>query len=109
MAKSKTMRPPCTVQEQQLIIDNEYVIHNIAKRLQKSFYWMCWDDLNSYGWSALVIAAIKYDPKKQKPDKTFETYASQVGFFLAVDEMRSDGVICRNQPKKPPHKILSEK
>jgi len=98
----KQIRPPCTEKEHQLIRDHGYLIEKITGKLLKSFYWLRWEDLESYARSGLVLAAIKYDPDKQKKNGVFRNYAMYSGFYFAIDEMRSDGVINRGR-KKGPH------
>jgi len=97
----KQICPPCTEKEQDLIRDNEHLIGKITGRLWNSFHWLRWDDLESYAMSGLVLAAIKYDPNKQKKNKTFCHYALHAGFYSAIDEMRVDGVINRGRKKGP--------
>ena len=94
---SKQVRPPCTEKEQQLIRDHEYLIPNLAAMLFKKFYWIDWEELKSYSRSGLVLAALQHDSQRQK---SFTKYVIRAAFYLAVDEMRSDGVVIRGVATK---------
>lgn len=100
MLKTVGVRSPCTRKEQKLIEDHEYLITGITKKIHKRFYWVPWHELESYARSGLVLAAIKYDPKKQKNVKTFKAYVLRYGVYMAIDEMRADGVILRKGKKE---------
>lgn len=95
MSKPAGVRPPCTRKEQKLIEDHEYLINAITRKIRRKFYWVPCHELESYARSGLVLAAIKYNPKKQKNVKTFKSYVLRYGVYIAIDEMRSDGIVIR--------------
>jgi len=98
---SRQVRPPCTEKEQKLIESHWYLIQHLTTNLYRKFYWIDLDELESYARSGLVLAAIHYDPQRSR-DQVFARYARKSAFYLAIDEMRSDGVVRRGSVKKGP-------
>jgi RNA polymerase sigma factor (sigma-70 family) len=66
--------------------------NQIASRLHRSYGWVGVDDLRSYAYLGLVLAEKAYDPTMGVP---FVKYAWRKAAFLAIDEMRKDGTVCR--------------
>jgi RNA polymerase sigma factor (sigma-70 family) len=60
------------------------------------------DDLYSYSLWGLTQAARAYDPSR---GTAFRTYASQWAMFLAIDQMRKEGVLQRSDAKKRPRMV----
>lgn len=65
---------------------------NIAKRLYRRYRWVEPDDLGSYAYLGVTLAARTFDPKRGIP---FERFACTKAMYLAIDEMRKDGVLRR--------------
>lgn len=68
----------------------------ISARLRHRCSWVALDDLYSYSLLGLTRAAGIYDPAYGVP---FANFASQKALFLAVDEMRKDGILQRRSTK----------
>ncbi len=64
----------------------------ISRRLFRRYSWVGLDDLHSYAYLGLTLAAKAYDPSRGVP---FDRFASTKALFLAVDEMRKDGILRR--------------
>ena len=69
----------------------------IAGRLHRSYNWVCLDDLRSYAYLGLALAAEAYEADRGVP---FERFAWRKGMFLAIDEMRKTGVLKRRRAKR---------
>jgi RNA polymerase sigma factor (sigma-70 family) len=65
---------------------------NIARRLYRRYRWVEPDDLGSYAYLGVTLAARTFDPKRGVP---FERFACTKAMYLAIDEMRKDGVLRR--------------
>lgn len=65
---------------------------NIARRLHRRYHWVDLEDLNSYAFLGVTLAARTFDPKRGVP---FERFACTKAMYLAIDEMRKDGVLRR--------------
>lgn len=70
----------------------------IAGRLHHSYGWVSRDDLHSYAFLGLSLAARVYESDRGVP---FDRFALYKGMFLAIDEMRKDGVLQRRRVKTP--------
>jgi RNA polymerase sigma factor (sigma-70 family) len=72
----------------------------IARRLSRRYSWIQDDDLQSYAYLGLTLAARMFDAKRGIP---FNRFACTKAMFLAIDEMRKDGVLQRADTiSKPP-------
>lgn len=69
----------------------------IAGRLHRSYHWVCLDDLQGYAFLGVALAAKAYEAERGVP---FDRFASRKGMFLAIDEMRKDGVLQRRRAKR---------
>ena len=69
----------------------------IASRLHRSYHWVCLDDLQGYAFLGVALAAKAYEADRGVP---FDRFASCKGMFLAIDEMRKDGVLQRRRAKR---------
>ncbi len=74
----------------------------IAARLNRRYTWVETEDLQSYAYLGLAMAARRYNPDHGVP---FDRYAFQKGTYLAIDEMRKDGVLRRRNAKQLPMKL----
>jgi len=70
----------------------------IAARLRRSYSWLCADDLHGYAFLGVSLAARAFDAERGVP---FDRFALCKGTFLAIDEMRRDGVLQRRRGKVP--------
>ena len=68
----------------------------ISARLRRRCSWVAMDELYSYSLLGLTRAAGIYDPAYGVP---FANFASQKAMFLAIDEMRKDGILQRRSTK----------
>ena len=68
----------------------------IAGKLRRSYGWVCLDDLRGYACLGLLLAARAFDADRGVP---FDRFAMCKGMFLAIDEMRKDGVLQRRRVK----------
>jgi RNA polymerase sigma factor (sigma-70 family) len=71
-----------------------HIAGQIAARLKRRFTWLLADDLYSYALTGLVMAAKAFDAQRGVP---FPNFASLLGMYMAIDEMRRDRVIQRPQ------------
>ncbi len=80
--------------EQQTKLAQEHVslATQIAYRLSRRYAWVGLDDLHSYAYIGISLAARAYDPSRGLP---FDRFACSKAMFLAIDEMRKDGVLRR--------------
>jgi RNA polymerase sigma factor (sigma-70 family) len=65
---------------------------NIARRLYRRYRWVDPEDLGGYAYLGVTLAARTFDPKRGVP---FERFACTKAMYLAIDEMRKDGVLRR--------------
>ncbi len=66
----------------------------IASRLHRLYSWVAIEDLHSYAYLGLALAAKAYQDNRGVP---FPQFAWRKGMFLAIDEMRKDGVLSRRR------------
>ena len=64
----------------------------IAYRLSRRYAWVGLDDLHSYAYLGLSLAEKVYDPSR---GLSFVRFACSKAMFLAIDEMRKDGILRR--------------
>lgn len=74
--------------------DHMPITGRIASRLHHRYGWVDMDDLRSYAYLGLTLAAKRYRADR---GVAFEMFASRKGMFLAIDEMRKDGVLRRRR------------
>ncbi len=74
----------------------------IAARLNRRYTWVDSEDLQSYAYLGLALAAKRYSPDH---GVSFDRYAFQKGTYLAIDEMRKDGVLRRRNAKQLPIRL----
>jgi len=92
-AKNKPHDPEALAAEHVSLADG------IAARLHRLYSWVAMDDLKSYGFLGLALAAKIYEPSRGVP---FPQFAWRKGMFLAIDEMRKDGVLSRRRTTPAP-------
>jgi len=68
------------------------MVQRIASRLHRWYGWVAMEDLHSYAYLGLALAARAFQRERGVP---FENFASRKAMFLAIDEMRKDGVLRR--------------
>ncbi|MFP4106972.1 MAG: sigma-70 family RNA polymerase sigma factor [Phycisphaerae bacterium] len=85
-----------------LVEDHVPMARQIAARLKRRYMWVNRDDLYSYALLGLTLTARLYDPERGVP---FPQFAARKALFMAVDEMRKDGIVRRSNVKKLPHHI----
>ncbi|MDY6914148.1 MAG: sigma-70 family RNA polymerase sigma factor [Planctomycetota bacterium] len=78
------------------INENLSLVRAIAVRLRRWYGWLDMGDLHSYAYLGLAMAAKRYQPDR---GIAFRSFASQKGMFLAIDQMRKDGVVRRRGGK----------
>ncbi|MCD4824418.1 MAG: sigma-70 family RNA polymerase sigma factor [Phycisphaerae bacterium] len=71
----------------------------IARRLYRRYRWVGMDDLHSYAYLGLSLAARAFDASRGVP---FVRYACTKAMYLAIDEMRRDGVLRRADANRRP-------
>ncbi len=71
----------------------------IAARLSHSYGWVDRDDLRGYAQLGVALAARRYRGDR---GVSLEVFAYHKGMFLAIDEMRRDGVLRRRDAKAAP-------
>ena len=69
----------------------------IAARLARRYRWINRDELTSYANLGLALAAKSFNPDRGVP---FACYAMRKAMFLAIDEMRKDGLLTRKDRPK---------
>ena len=69
----------------------------IACRLCRSYSWVGIDDLRSYAYLGLALAERVFRPELGVP---FVKFAWRKAMFLAIDEMRKDGVVSRKDARR---------
>lgn len=89
--------------QRQLVDQHVSLADKIAGRLYRTYGWVGLEELKSYAYMGLMLAARSYSPDRGVP---FESFAMQKAMFLAIDEMRKDGVVSRRRAKVP--KIVAE-
>ncbi|MCK4602387.1 MAG: sigma-70 family RNA polymerase sigma factor [Phycisphaerae bacterium] len=88
IASDVSTNPVAQLAEQHLDI-----ARSVALRLKRHFTWIDMEDLHNYSLWGLTRAASAYLPERGIP---FPCFASQKAFFLAIDAMREDKVVCRS-------------
>ena len=74
--------------------ENLPLAKRIAFKLHRWYGWVGVDDLHSYAYLGLALAARSYDADRGVP---FVSFAAHKAMFLAIDEMRKDGVLKRTR------------
>ncbi len=82
-----------------LAIEHVSLADGIGARLHRLYTWVPIEDLKSYGYLGLALAAKAYQPERGVP---FPQFAWRKGMFLAIDEMRKDGVLSRRRTTPAP-------
>ena len=77
-----------------LAVKHVSMANGIAARLSRWYSWVSLDDLRSYAYLGLALAARVYEPGRGVP---FPQFAWRKGMYLAIDEMRKDGVLSRRR------------
>ncbi|MDP6545899.1 MAG: sigma-70 family RNA polymerase sigma factor [Phycisphaerae bacterium] len=75
------------------------MVGRIASRLHRCYGWVDLDDLGSYAYLGLVKAARIYEKGRGVP---FERFAFRKAMYVAIDEMRRDGVLKRRRANPGP-------
>ncbi|MBS3735167.1 MAG: sigma-70 family RNA polymerase sigma factor [Phycisphaerae bacterium] len=70
----------------------------IARRLKRRYGWIDREELYSYALWGVVQAKERFDPDR---GVAFEPFASRKGMYLAIDEMRKDGLLRRANSNAP--------
>jgi len=78
------------------------MVQQIARRLNRCYSWVDRDDLRGYASLGLALAARSFDPGRGIP---FARYAATKATFLAVDEMRRDGLVQRDRRGRHPRMV----
>jgi RNA polymerase sigma factor (sigma-70 family) len=76
----------------ELARDHVGLADQITRRLMRRYGWVGWDELQGYAYLGLTLAARAWDPER---GLSFKRFACTKAMFLAVDEMRKDGVLRR--------------
>jgi len=88
-----------------LVQKNIGVVEGIVSRLKRRYAWVAGEDLHSYAFLGLMQAASLFQADRGVP---FVRFAAKKGMFLALDQMRKDGVVRRRDAKpRPRHVSLS--
>ena len=69
-----------------------YLVDQITGRLIRRYWWIDRDDLRGYAYLGLALSAKRYDSSR---GTSFAQFAGAKGTFMAIDEMRKDGVLRR--------------
>lgn len=77
--------------------DHVELAGKIACRLCRSYSWVGIDDLRSYAYLGLALAERAFRPELGVP---FVKFAWRKAMFLAIDEMRKDGVVSRKDARR---------
>lgn len=88
------VRTRVEVESNDLARENAFLTGRIAAKLYQTYGWVGLDDLHSYAYLGLALAAKNFNPDRGVP---FPYYAVQKAAYLAVDEMRKDGVLSRRK------------
>ena len=83
-----------TVDSNALAAEHVSLASGIAARLHRLYSWVAIEDLHSYAYLGLALAAKAYEDNRGVP---FPQFAWRKGMFLAIDEMRKDGVLSRRR------------
>ena len=82
-----------------LAVENVSLADGIASRLHRLYCWVPIEDLKSYAYLGLALAARTYEPGRGVP---FPQFAWRKGMYLAIDEMRKDSVLSRRRTTPAP-------
>ena len=80
-------------------LDSGGLANQIAGRLLKSYRWIDRDDLEGYAHLGVTMALSRYRADRGVP---LAIFAYRKGMFLAIDEMRKDGVLRRRSALPTP-------
>ena len=80
------------IESEQLASKHLPMVSRIAARLHRWYEWVAVDDLQSYAYLGLAMAAKKFQPDRGVP---FENFAARKAMYLAIDEMRKAGILKR--------------
>jgi RNA polymerase sigma factor (sigma-70 family) len=83
----------------ELVGEHITLAQGIASRLHRWYNWVAMEDLTSYAYLGLTLAARTFESDRGIP---FANFASRKGMYLAIDEMRKDGVLRRRRTKALP-------
>jgi len=72
------------------------LVGRIANRLRRWYSWLEKDDLRSYAYLGLALAARRYDSRRAVP---FANFAFRKALFLAIDQMRKDRLVTRSDSR----------
>jgi len=75
------------------------IAKSIAKRLKKVYDWVEFETLEFYAFSAIATALLSFDPTKKA---SLESWVRLKGKYIAIGEMRQDGLLRRKSQKKIP-------
>ena len=87
------------LEAEQLASKHLPMVTRIAARLHRWYEWVAMDDLESYAYLGLAMAAKKFQPDRGVP---FENFASRKAMYLAIDEMRKAGILKRRSATPGP-------
>lgn len=88
---------PSSPHAEKLVCEHVGLARQIAARLARRYHWLSSDDLMSYAYLGLVLASRLWDADRGLP---FDRFASRKALYLAVDEMRKDGLLSRADAKQ---------
>jgi len=77
---------------------NLNLVEELAHRLRRRYGWVELEELRSYAYLGLALAARAYEADRGLP---FVNYAARKALYLAVDEMRRDRLVCRADADLP--------
>lgn len=77
----------------------------IASRLGRRYTWIDGEDLRAYAFLGVTLAVPLFDAGR---GLTFLQFAARKGQYLAIDEMRKDGLIRRADSAIPPVRPLGD-
>ncbi|MCY2931678.1 MAG: sigma-70 family RNA polymerase sigma factor [Planctomycetota bacterium] len=86
-----------------LVEENLLLAHTIALRLKKHYPWLDLEDTYSYSLLGLTLAARSWQPDR---GLSFGGFAGHKAMFLAIDEMRHDGLLRRKGSGRSPEVSL---
>ncbi len=88
----KPVKKKGTLEKTSLAHEHVSLATQIAYRLSRRYAWVGLDDLHSYAFLGLSLAEKVYDSSR---GLSFVRFACSKAMFLAIDEMRKDGVLRR--------------
>lgn len=75
-----------------------FLADQIAIRLKRRYNWIDEGDLRSYAYLGVMLAAQLFDVRR---GLTLVQFAARKGLYLAIDEMRKDGIVRRSDSTVP--------